>query len=97
MKPIPLKNPDVRLAPPGGWDEEAHGECETLDALDQNGVVYSFWKPEPEELEALKRGAPVRLGVHSRAHPAVSVGVIDDEDPDYPSLTTIFEREKGSN
>jgi hypothetical protein len=97
MRPIPLKNPDVRLAPPRGWDDEAHGECETLEALDQNGVVYSFWKPEPEELEALNRGAPVRLGVHSRAHPAVSIGVIDDQDPDYPSLLAGFDEEKGSD
>ncbi len=95
MKPIPLKEPDVHLTPPPNWDEELDGPCGTLDAYQtvDHGYV-SFWRPCAEELEALKRGAPVRLGVHSRAHPAVSIGVIDDLDPEYTWFLNNFIEEK---
>lgn len=98
MRPIPIKDQHVRLAPPPDWDPDVHGECVILDAIKcDDEVFYSFWRLEPEELAALNRGAPLRLGVFSKAHPAVCVGVIDDQDPDYPSLLAGFDEEKGKH
>ncbi len=96
MKPIPLKDPDVRLAPPPDWDPETDGECGTLDAYRGNSSGYvSFWRPGPEELAALNRGAPVRLAVSARFHPPIFVGVVDDQDPQYPRVLDNFIEEKG--
>lgn len=82
MKPIPLKNPDVRFLPPEGWDAEIQGECGILDAYKEPSLGHftTFWRPEPEELAALNRGAPICLRVVSRVHPPVSVGVLELED-----------------
>lgn len=94
MQPIALKNPTVRLSAPREGDPGFRGEMGPLDAVVEEGVFYSFWRPEPEELAALNRGAPIRLGVFSRAHPPVNVGVIDDQDPDYPGVLSNFDEEK---
>lgn len=42
-----------------------------------NGVpaFQSFWKPEPEELEALNKGLPVMLTVLGLGHPVVRIEV----------------------
>lgn len=70
-------NNDV-LGAPAGWDQAAL----TIDALpitrttyDGVDAIVSFWRPTPEEIEALKNGAVVMLSVIGGGMPPVALGV----------------------
>lgn len=76
MEPIRHPSNNMELLPPPGVSEE---ECQTLYAtsgsVDGRRVVWSFWKPTPEELAALNEGKPVVFGVWGDKHPPVYLGV----------------------
>lgn len=72
MKPIEFEQQTTVLGPPRGW---ARGECGALPVQMVEGTLQSYWKPTPEEIEALKNGGHIRLTVHSHAHPPVWVDV----------------------
>jgi hypothetical protein len=66
------------LGAPAGWDQAAL----PVDALpitrttyDGVDAIVSFWRPTPDEVEALRRGAVVMLSVIGTSMPPVAVGV----------------------
>lgn len=66
--------------PPNLTDEQ----CMTVPATlilggDLGPEIQTFWRPLPQELEALNRGASVMLTVCSTAHPPVKVEVTEDK------------------
>lgn len=68
------------LGAPKGWNRDRDGECEGLpirEARLESGqpVMISAWKPTPDELDRLNRGAAVELAVCGIVHPPVSMSV----------------------
>lgn len=66
------------LGAPAGWCQETL----PVDALpitrttyDGVDAIVSFWRPTPEEIEALKGGALVMLSVIGAGMPPVALGV----------------------
>lgn len=47
-----------------------------VDTLSGQNVMYSFYKPTPEDLQALSRGGILRLGIHGRCHPVIQLGIL---------------------
>lgn len=82
---LPFKASTRRMAPPAGWDQELDGPCGTLcilDAVDvQSGqnFQYSLWRPSPEELELLREGGAIQLGIMGTSHPVINMGVLSPE------------------
>lgn len=65
---------------PLDWNDERDGPCGSLPIRDETfapGVnkMVSEWRPSQIELEHLKLGAPLQLGVVGVVHPVVSLGV----------------------
>jgi hypothetical protein len=64
---------------PADWSAEKFGECGALPIRDEpfadGNKMVSEWKPTEIELEHLKLGAPLQLGVVGTVHPVVSLGV----------------------
>lgn len=69
------------LGKPEDWDDEKHGECDSLHICDSqhNGLptVMSFWKPSPEELAHLNANGQLMLQIVGRTMPPVIVGVLE--------------------
>lgn len=55
---------------PAGMDD-----VNDLPVVVLQGVQYSFWKPDAEELALLNAGHSIALGVWAEQHPVVSVGI----------------------
>lgn len=73
------KNNAVLGAPPG----VPFGQVEALPVTrvqysDGTTGILSYWRPTPQELALLNRGAGVRLSVLGTIHPPVSLGVVGD-------------------
>jgi hypothetical protein len=70
------------LGAPADWDQQLDGECGTLhvidhvDTLSGQNVMYSFYKPTPDDLQALSRCGILRLGIHGRCHPVIQLGIL---------------------
>jgi hypothetical protein len=70
------------IGAPQGWDQTLDGPCGVLFVIDaievQSGhnVMYSFYRPTPEDLEALQQGGMLRLGVMGLGHPVITFGVM---------------------
>lgn len=80
MQPVDHPKQTRVFGKPADWDEKKMGSCGGLSVYEEpypGGAVRksSLWKPSDSELEMLKNGACVELGVYSHGHPAVSVGV----------------------
>ncbi|ADU12004.1 hypothetical protein [Asticcacaulis excentricus] len=64
---------------PTNWSEAEHGHCGTLPTadfvIDKVPFMVSAWEPLPDELERLKSGANVFLGVSALKHPVVFLSV----------------------
>lgn len=73
------------IGPPRDWDQQLDGECGSiyvLDAIDlQSGLntMYTFYKLTEDELEALKNGGILRLGIVGKAHPVFNMAVLSAE------------------
>jgi hypothetical protein len=78
MKPIKHPNCNDILRKPDGMTEE---ECGDLHIRRDSGFVWSFWKPDAEELLALNRGGSVALSVMGETHPPLSVLVARPFEP----------------
>lgn len=65
----------VVLGKPKDWDEEKHGPCVGLPVVILEDGMYSFWKPDEQELEALHAGGSICLKIASHVHPPVSIYV----------------------
>lgn len=80
MLPAMIENHTDIIGAPPDWDRETHGgPCLGLPVrVEQNdGLRWlaSAWRPSPDELAALNRGASVHLRVSAPQHPVVSMGV----------------------
>jgi hypothetical protein len=73
MSPIqhPLCN-DI-LKRPSDMTEE---ECSDLHILRDKDRIYSFWKPDPQELAALNKGEPIVFQCLGTNHPPISIDVL---------------------
>jgi len=73
------------LGAPKGWDNELDGECGVLYVVDhvdlQSGqnFQYSFYKPTEADIDALRRGGALRLGIMGTSHPVINLGVFSPE------------------
>lgn len=75
----PIKHPlcnDVLRAPAGDTD------CDDLHISREGDEVWSFWRPDPEELAAIIMGGAVALRVASPTHPPLSLHVMTPEERD---------------
>jgi hypothetical protein len=77
VNPVEFEGQTLLLGPPPGTPR---GECGALPVMVTQGGTFqqtysSFWKPSDEDLEALKRGAHVRLDVFGGGHPPVWISV----------------------
>ena len=67
------------LGAPAGWQPSTQGPCGHLAIRDEptsaGPGMTSAWEPTPDELDRLKRGAPVLLTVLGAVHPPVDVRV----------------------
>jgi hypothetical protein len=73
----PIKHPlcnDVLKAPAGD------DNCDDLHICRENGEVWSFWRPNSEELAAIITGGAVALRVAAPTHPPLSVHVMTPEE-----------------
>jgi hypothetical protein len=67
MSPIDFPESNTRFGPP---PDLADSQCQTIHAfigqvnrgsLDGAALVVTAWKPTPEEIEAISKGAPIYL------------------------------------
>lgn len=72
MKCVEFEGQTTLLGPPPGTKR---GACGALPVHIAEWGICSYWKPSPEDLALLNNGAHVRLTVHSRIHPPVSLQV----------------------
>jgi hypothetical protein len=67
------------LGAPWNWDNAKQGKCGSLPIRDiettAGATMESAWHPTPEEIEALRNGAPVILSVVGHIHPPVMLSV----------------------
>jgi hypothetical protein len=69
------------IGKPADWDEALDGPCASIkirDEIDvQTGmnVMRTLWKPTSEELDILKGGGLITLGIMGKAHPVIQIGV----------------------
>lgn len=75
----------IAIGKPKGWVEELDGPCypiyvtATVDVQTGHTVLYSVYKPTDEEIEELKAGGVIRLGVVGKTHPVFQLGVLSKE------------------
>jgi len=78
MKAIEHPTTTRDLGAPQGWDQRKLS-CGSLPISDSHmaGVpcMYSYWQPTSEEIELIKQGAVIQLGVVGQGHPPVSMQV----------------------
>lgn len=72
MDPIKRDSHDLTYA--GPTPDIGDLSCERRD-----GAIYSHWRPSAEELEELKAGGVIELGIFTEPIPPVSIGVVKDE------------------
>lgn len=71
-----------RIGAPRDWDHELDGECgaifvvDSIDTLSGMNFMYSVYKPTDDEIEELKNGGVIRLGIMGKAHPVFQLGVL---------------------
>lgn len=81
------------IGAPRDWDQILDGECGSIFVTDsvevQSGmnIMYSVYKPTDEEIEALRNGGLIRLGIMGKSHPVFQLGVLG------PKLTEIIDPE----
>lgn len=78
---IPAPHPGVtrRFGAPADWSPKLNGECGVLEVAElvdgHLPWMESLWRPDAEEIAALKDGGVVTLRIQGQVHPVVSVGV----------------------
>jgi hypothetical protein len=67
------------LGAPKEWDVEKHGHCGRLAVRVEKTTagegMTSAWFPTPEEIERIRKGAPVYLTIIGAVHPPVAMAV----------------------
>jgi hypothetical protein len=71
-----------RIGAPRDWNHELDGACgaifvlDSIDTLSGMNFMYSVYKPTDEEIEELKNGGVIRLGIMGHSHPVFQLGVL---------------------
>lgn len=83
MIPVKIKNADTALGKPSNWDASTKEDCGTLFIRrDKKGglpIMLSAWKPSASELEILRDGGTLILGVLGTSHPPVTIYVSTED------------------
>ena len=82
MTPIKTDLCNFAYTAPPGMTEEQCGTLHCRRDTDQ-GIVTSYWQPEPEERSEIVNGALIALTVHGHGHPPVAIGTCPVETKDY--------------
>lgn len=75
----------VPVGKPRDWDQSLDGEVGTIfvtaavDTLSGMNMMYSVYKPTPEDMAALAAGGCIRLGIMGNSHPVFQLGVLGPE------------------
>lgn len=70
------------IGKPRDWDNALDGECGTIhvadnvDVLSGQNVMFSCYQLSETEIEALKNGGLLRLGIMGEVHPVFSLNVL---------------------
>lgn len=80
MEPVRLQDYDRVLGKPKSMTDEQCVELRIrIETRELEGehyrVMCSYWKPSAEELNALKAGASIEIGVLGIQHPPIMIGV----------------------
>jgi hypothetical protein len=71
-----------RIGKPQNWDEPLDGECHDIfvadhvDTLTGLPVMFTVYKLSDADIDALKNGGLLRLGIVGRQHPVFNMGVL---------------------
>jgi len=78
-----LSFPGTRsIGKPADWINELDGNCGTIHVVDHfdehlgHNIMYSVYKPTPEDIAAIVAGGGIRLGIHGTSHPVFQLGVL---------------------
>lgn len=63
MIPMRIERATHYMGAPEGWDPEKDGECGHLAVRQVGNVFWSLWEPTPGEIELIKQGGSVLLGI----------------------------------
>lgn len=78
MLPIENKFTNANYVAPRGWNEAIHGPCYNLPVHhDNDGHMYTWWKPSWKEWVLLLIGVPVRLCIKTQVVHPMSLEVTD--------------------
>lgn len=67
---------------PADWDDALDGPCgsvhvrDEIDALSGCNVMWTLWKPTAEELDVLRGGGMLKLGIMGRIHPVIRMEIV---------------------
>lgn len=75
MLPIHTQHTSLVLGAPQGWDAVENGPCIGLPVYRDDTHMYSWWHLTLRERISVLFGTPIRLCLHSRAHPPVALHV----------------------
>lgn len=79
MIPAVIEGHERVIGAPQNWDEAQSGKCLGLPVrtVQSGGMAWmqSAWRPSPEEIEAIQRGACVILSISAPVHPVVGMTV----------------------
>lgn len=70
-----VKHPRCNFTYLGPTDDIGDLHVERVPKIGGGNVVYSYWRPDAEELALLNAGGTVQLGIWAEPIPPVSVGV----------------------
>ena len=73
MTPTSTDSTNLVLKKPSEWEEEKHGECNTLPVSHYEGVYYSYWRPSFKEWLRIVFGGHIRVCICSEFHPPIAL------------------------
>ena len=79
MNPVRIDGATIPLGKPESWRDEENGKCSTLWVRSdvENGLPFlrSAWEVSTNEICLLLAGAKVQLGICTKQHPVVNMGL----------------------
>lgn len=76
MTPTTHPSNNHSFGPPEGMTEEQCSTVRATVAMDNgNPVIFTFWKPDEDELRMLLEGKAVAVGFYGGSCPVHSVGI----------------------
>jgi hypothetical protein len=77
MTPIRTSHCNFTFTAPAGISPDQCGDLHCMRNPDEQ-TITSFWKPEPEEANAIAQGGLVMLTIHGHGHPMVAMGAYQE-------------------